>query len=193
MSLIAIAHVKQIATQIMKDLGAGYSEACYQAALHNKLIKIDPSTKKEKTAPVIYEEEVIGTCRADIVTAEHIIEVKAMNTLQPKVIKQICKYMVHFYVQDQVPRSGIVINFNQDTEQIEFVVLDPTTLEVSTTEFKRTRTNYNLGLSSQNTQGTYNLSEEQLARIARNKAAALAQRQMTLPNTCSPSQQPEAI
>lgn len=173
MPLLTTTHIKQIAAKIMADLGAGYSEVCYQTALFNRLIKIDPSTQKEKTAQVVYEGEVIGTCRADIVTSEHIIEVKATNSMPPKVIKQIRKYMVNFLASDMVSRNGIVINFNQDTEQAEFVTLDPVTLEVSAAECKQTRRSApKLGQPVQ--QDT--LTEEQLEQIARNRAAALARR-----------------
>ena len=165
--MLSISHIKTIAIKIMADLGAGYSEVCYQTALYNRLIKIDPSTQKEKTTQVVYEGEVIGTCRADIVTSEHIIEVKATNSMPSKVVKQIRKYMVNFHTSDQISRHGLVINFNQDTEQAEFVTLDPDTTEVLESDYKLTK----------HSQKPQPLTEEQLERIARNKAAALARRQ----------------
>jgi GxxExxY protein len=79
--LIDIPTIELIATKIMSDLGAGYSESIYQVALFNKLVKLDPATTTEKSIPVVYENEVIGTCRADIVTSEHIIEIKAARAM----------------------------------------------------------------------------------------------------------------
>ena len=47
---LSVALIKQIAVKIMADLGAGYSECCYQTALYNKFVKIDPSVQMEKSS-----------------------------------------------------------------------------------------------------------------------------------------------
>ena len=52
---MSTADIKAIATQIMRDIGAGYSEDNYQQALFNKLVKIDPAAVKERTIPIIYD------------------------------------------------------------------------------------------------------------------------------------------
>lgn len=125
MPTTTIEQIQEFAIQIMSDLGAGYSECIYQTALYNKIAREDSSAIKEKSIPVMYEKELLGTCRADIITDACIIETKATRTMPPNVAKQIRKYLVNMHLQDNIPRSGIVVNFNQDTELVEFIVLDP--------------------------------------------------------------------
>lgn len=137
MSKPTVQDVMELATKIMADLGAGYTECCYQNALFNKLIKADETTQKERTIPVHYDGELIGTCRADIVTSQIVIEVKATRTMPPQVGHQIRKYLVNLHQLDSTPRFGMVINFNQDTEQAEFKILNPITETVPAVVYKR--------------------------------------------------------
>ena len=123
--IITADQITQLAEKIFADLGAGYSEHIYQTALFNKIIKIDPSALKEKCIPVVYESEVLGTCRADILTDTCVIETKATRTMPSGVANQLRKYLVNLHLQDNKPRFGVVINFNQDTERAEFMILDP--------------------------------------------------------------------
>jgi len=119
------ASILQIAAKIMHDLGAGYSESIYQNALHRKLVRTDCTCVMEKNIPVVYEGDVLGTCRADIVTESHVIEVKAVRKMPSGVEKQVCKYVRHLMDLDGKARKGLVINFNQDTEQIETLESTP--------------------------------------------------------------------
>jgi GxxExxY protein len=119
------ASILQIAAKIMHDLGAGYSESIYQNALHRKLARTDCTCVMEKNIPVVYEGDVLGTCRADIVTESHVIEVKAVRKMPSGVEKQVCKYVRHLMDLDGKARKGLVINFNQDTEQIETLESTP--------------------------------------------------------------------
>jgi GxxExxY protein len=123
--LIAAPQIKATADKIMADLGAGYSECIYQNALFNKLVKLDPSASMERTVPVIYDDEVLGTCRLDIVTKDAIIEVKATRRMPSNVCHQIRKYLVNLRNQDGVQRFGLVINFNQEEERADFIDIDP--------------------------------------------------------------------
>jgi GxxExxY protein len=123
--VVTAPQIKAMADKIMADLGAGYSECIYQNALLHKLIKLDPSASTEQTVPVVYENEVLGTCRLDIVTQDCIIEVKATRKMPSNVCHQIRKYLVNLRNQDGAARFGLVINFNQDTEAAEFIDVDP--------------------------------------------------------------------
>ena len=113
------ATIVQLADKIMADLGAGYSESIYQNALHRKLTKLDETCTMEKTIPVVYEGDTLGTCRADLVMLTHVIEVKAVRKMPYGAGKQVCKYVKHLAEMDKVVRIGLVINFNQESEQIE--------------------------------------------------------------------------
>ena len=123
--LVTAPQIKAAADQIMADLGAGYSECIYQRALFNKLVKIDSSASMEQTIPVVYDNDVLGTCRPDIVTRDAIIEVKATRRMPSNVCHQIRKYLVNLRNQDGVPRFGLVINFNQEEERVDFIDIDP--------------------------------------------------------------------
>jgi GxxExxY protein len=169
MAALPITRIKGIAMKIMAELGAGYSESCYQTALYNQFIKIDPNTIKEKTVPVVYEGEIIGTCRADLVTSDTIVEVKATTSMPPRVTKQILKYLINFEAHDKVLRHGVVINFNQDTEQAEFIVVDAIS-RLTTSELKRTK-------RSLSCEASITLTNEQMAKIARNRDEAILRRQ----------------
>ena len=117
--------IHEMASRIMLDLGAGYAECVYQRALFNKIVKIDPSAAMEQTVQVVYDNETIGTWRADIVTAYHVIEIKAVGKMSPTVGNQIRKYMKHLLEKDNIPREGVVVNFNQEWERIDFHVFEP--------------------------------------------------------------------
>ncbi len=113
------ASIFQIADKIMQDLGAGYSESIYQNALHRKLARIDSTCIMEKSIPVVYEGDQLGVCRTDIVMDSHVIEIKAVRKMPYGACKQVGKYTRHLLELDGKIRSGLVINFNQDTEQID--------------------------------------------------------------------------
>lgn len=118
-------HIFELASKIMGDLGAGYSESIYQNALHRKLARIDDSCVMEKIIPVVYEGNTLGVCRADIVLSSHVIEIKAVRRMPPGAEKQVGKYVRHLMELDGKIRQGLVINFNQETETIETLQPQP--------------------------------------------------------------------
>jgi GxxExxY protein len=117
------ADIQDMANRIMLDLGGGYSETIYQRALFNKLVKKDSTAVLERTIQVVYDGDVVGTCRADIVAARHVIEIKALCKMPAKVGNQIRKYMKNLFEADSSTREGLVINFNQETERVDFLVV----------------------------------------------------------------------
>ena len=125
MASISITALKDLAHRIMSDLGAGYSERIYHNAFRFKLERLDPSTVSEKLIPVVYDGDVLGTCRADLVTDSFVIEVKAARTMPSGVCDQIRKYLIHLHGMDGIKRTGLVINFNQRSEVAEMVEVGP--------------------------------------------------------------------
>jgi GxxExxY protein len=115
------ATITQLADRIMADLGAGYSESIYQNALHRKLIRIDATCVMEKSIPVVYDGDTLGVCRADIVTETHVIEIKAVRRMPSGAGNQVNKYTRHLAEADGRPRTGLVINFNQEFERTEII------------------------------------------------------------------------
>ena len=112
--------IVRIAEGIMADLGGGHTEAIYQNALHRQLVRLDPTCTMELVIPIIYKGDTLGTCRADIVTMTHIIELKALPRQQARVALQMRKYLRHLQEKDGKLRRGLVINFNQDTETLDW-------------------------------------------------------------------------
>jgi hypothetical protein len=73
----------------------------------------------EKKINVLYDGEVIGVCRADIVTMCHVIEVKAVRKMPIGVEYRVWKYAQHLVEMDGKTWKALVINFNQEYETIE--------------------------------------------------------------------------
>ena len=129
------AAILQTATQIMADLGAGYSESIYQNAMHRKLARIDGTCIMEKNIPVVYEGDTLGVCRADIVTDTHVIEIKCARRMPTSVEKQVSKYTKHLLQLDGRARIGVAINFNQETVELETLVLPAPPPKISSSDF----------------------------------------------------------
>lgn len=129
-SLITFEVLEYMGHEIMQGLGAGYAESIYQHALFNKISKIDPSAKMEVSIPVVYEGEIVGACRADIVTSDFVIEIKALRSSvaqssMTQIKHQIRKYLKHINESMHTTdtggmRQGAVMNFNQEHERLEF-------------------------------------------------------------------------
>lgn len=119
-TIVSLDELEKMATVIMQNLGAGYSEDIYQRALFNQIVKLDPTARMEVSIPVLYDNDILGICRADIVTHEYFIEIKAMHSLSSSfkdIRNKIRKYMRH--VADGGNKEGILINFNQENERLE--------------------------------------------------------------------------
>jgi hypothetical protein len=82
----------------------------------------------EQTVPIVFRGQYLGICRADLVTTDYVIEIKALKTVLPYVGHQIKKYIKHLSeVQPMLIRTGLVINFNQHTETVDFFIFPPPT------------------------------------------------------------------
>jgi GxxExxY protein len=118
--------IQTIARGIMSEMGAGYPEGIYRNALYKELVRHDSRAVMEQSVPITFRGQYLGMCRADIVTTEYVIELKALKTVLPCVGHQIKKYLKHLAeVEPRSQRSGIVINFNQHTETVDFLLFSP--------------------------------------------------------------------
>jgi len=137
--LIPIDMIQNIASSIMKELGAGYPEAIYRNALWKELILHDSKTVMEQSVPIVFRGQYLGMCRADLVTKDYVIEIKALKTVLPCVGHQIKKYIKHLSeVEPTSNRMGLVINFNQHTETLDFLLFQPSS-HSTTTQPKQTQ------------------------------------------------------
>ena len=97
------------AIQVHKNLGPGFLESVYQAALAYELNKIDLSFEKEKQLPVKYEDIFLDVgFRCDFLVEEKIIvECKAIKELTKINDAQLLNYLKITDLQ-----IGLLINFN---------------------------------------------------------------------------------
>ena len=118
--------IESIACRIMAGLGVGYSEAIYRNALYHQVRVLDPKTTMEQTIPILYQGNFLGVCRADLITSQYVIEIKALKTVLPTVGNQVRMYQKHLHeLEPGVERMGMVINFNQHTESVETLLMPP--------------------------------------------------------------------
>ncbi len=118
--LLTASAIETIARELMAELGAGYAEGIYRNALHKELVRLDPSAIMEQSVAIVFRGQYLGVCRADIVTTEFVIEVKALKTVPSGVEHQIRKYLKHLAEAEPLrPRTGLVLNFNQCTETVD--------------------------------------------------------------------------
>lgn len=97
----------EMAEHIWTTLGAGFSECVYHNAFEVELRKRGISYETERVIPIIYENHVIGSVRADLVIENHtVIELKSVTKLNDSHRHQIGIYMDHGPF-----RKGILINF----------------------------------------------------------------------------------
>ena len=69
--------IQAIARDLMAELGAGYAEGIYRNALYTELVRLDPKTVMERSVPIVFRGQYLGMCRADIVTTDFVLEIKA--------------------------------------------------------------------------------------------------------------------
>ena len=118
--------IEAIARDLMAELGAGYAESIYRNALYTELVRLDPRTVMEQSVPIVFRGQYLGVCRADIVTTEYVLEIKAVRAVPPGVEHQLRKYLKHLAeAEPLVPRAGLVLNFNQSTEAVDALLFPP--------------------------------------------------------------------
>jgi len=116
--------IQAIARDLMAELGAGYAEGIYRNALYTELVRLDPKTVMERSVPIVFRGQYLGMCRADIVTTDFVLEIKALKAVPLGVEHQIRKYLKHL-AEDEPPRTGLVLNFNQCTETVDALLFPP--------------------------------------------------------------------
>jgi GxxExxY protein len=98
-----------LAIKVHRNLGPGFLESVYQAALAYELEKAGIPFEREKELPVMYEEVVIDVgFRCDFFIDERlIVESKAVKELHPIDQAQLLNYLKITKLQ-----VGLLINFN---------------------------------------------------------------------------------
>lgn len=100
-----------LAMKVHRTLGPGYLEKIYKNALSIELERTRIPFEIEKNLKVIYENEIIGEFRADIIIDNRLIlELKAVNCLNLTHEVQLVNYLTTTGIED-----GLLFNFGSDS------------------------------------------------------------------------------
>ena len=112
---ILIKEVIQCVYNVRKQLAAGFLESVYQKALLIELDKQGISAEAEAPIDVYYDDCVVGEYRADIIVEDEIIiELKAIQKLQPVHEAQLVNYLTATKME-----YGLLINFGGERIEIK--------------------------------------------------------------------------
>tara|TARA_Y100000310_G_scaffold113815_1_gene112268 strand:- start:2372 stop:2755 length:384 start_codon:yes stop_codon:yes gene_type:complete len=110
-----IPKIKQLAKDVFKALGSGYSEDIYEKAMEVALRLEKIPYENQRVLPIFYKNFAIGTSRPDLIINDTkgnekiIIELKAVSSsLGKKEEVQLQKYLERLKM-----KKGILINFPQ--------------------------------------------------------------------------------
>jgi GxxExxY protein len=107
-----------IAHEIYKDLGPGYSESIYHRAYEVQLRENCIPYETERIVPIVFKGHTIGNIRADlIVNGTVIVELKAVRTLNDAFMHQVKNYLKHTGLSE-----GYLINFGP--EKCEIIIVN---------------------------------------------------------------------
>ena len=125
-----ISKIKQLAKEVFKALGSGYSEEIYEKAMEVALRLEKIPYENQRVLPIFYKNFAIGTSRPDLIINDTkgkekiVIELKAMpSSLGKKEEVQLEKYLESLRM-----KKGILINFPQVSrdevgKEVEFKVV----------------------------------------------------------------------
>ena len=95
--------------QVFKKLGPGLLESIYELALEYELRKKGLKVERQVFLPILYDEELLGQYRLDLLVEDKIIiEVKSVFELSAIHHKQLLTYL-----KLSQKKLGILVNFNE--------------------------------------------------------------------------------
>lgn len=107
------------AVDVHRQLGPGYLEAIYAAALKVALARRRIAFEFRKQVRIFYESEEVGTHRvALIVGGQIVVEPRAIKELEPLHFAQVRSYLKATRLH-----VGLLLNFNAPTLVIKRIVL----------------------------------------------------------------------
>ena len=107
--------------QVHRNLGPGFLEKIYEAALTVELEKKGIDFEQQKTVPLIYADRLIGEHRLDLfVGSRVVVELKACKT-----IEDIHLATARSYLKETGASLALLLNFAKPRLEIRRVVLTP--------------------------------------------------------------------
>jgi GxxExxY protein len=104
---------------VMRVLGKGHRERVYHRALITALNKARVAHRSEVTCPIWFMGECIGMGRADLVIDDVVVEIKANKLPPQQTSPQVQKYILSLSLAERKKYKGMVINFNQDSGEVD--------------------------------------------------------------------------
>ena len=93
--------------EVHNQLGPGYTENIYENALVQELRSRGITCERQRTVPVLYKGQRVGTYRLDLlVEGKIIVEIKAVSA-----ITDVSKAQLLAYLKATNLRLGILVNF----------------------------------------------------------------------------------
>ena len=109
------------AMTVHRKLGRGFPEVVYQRSLAIELFKNGLNAEREVDLPVFYENEKVGSRRADFFVEKRVlVELKAVDGLIEAHRVQLINYLEAF----KIP-VGLLINFGSTSLQFKRLVKSP--------------------------------------------------------------------
>ena len=107
------------AVAVHRELGPGFLESIYEAAMAHELTKRGYRVQRQKPVPVVYDAVVVGEHRLDLLVNEKVIlELKAC-----KAIEDIHLATARSYLKATGCEIALVLNFAEPRLAIRRVVL----------------------------------------------------------------------
>jgi len=108
------------AMAVHAELGHGFLEAVYQAALEKEFQRREITYQSQKHLPVYYRGDVIAEYQADFLCfGEVIVELKALQKISGKEQAQVINYL-----KASGLHRGLLINFGTQSLQYKRLVFD---------------------------------------------------------------------
>ena len=105
----------ECAKHIRQQLGPGYLESVYKNAMVIELKKCRLSFETERPIDVLYDQQIVGKFKADIVVEDKVIlELKAVSDLHLAHEIQLVNYLTATGID-----NGLLINFGSDSLQFK--------------------------------------------------------------------------
>lgn len=112
-----IGHAKHV----MRALGKGHRETVYGKALQTSFHKAFIPFRAEVCCPIVFMDEIIGYGRADFVVGNYVIEIKANRNKAEEASDQLEKYLRSLCKIEKKDYTGLILNFNQSTGQVDIL------------------------------------------------------------------------
>jgi GxxExxY protein len=110
--------VLQVFYEVYNELGGGFLESVYHAALSLALKQAGLRTASQVAVPVYFRGTVVGEFRADLVINESVlVELKALQTLE-----RVHEAQVLHYLRATVLEVGLLLNFGPKPQFKRFLL-----------------------------------------------------------------------